>query len=477
MELVGRKKEKKGLLDLLSTDKSELVAVLGRRRVGKTFLVKSTYKGKILFQMTGLYKSTLAEHMERFAKRLGEAYGLDLATLPPRDWFQAFDMLQTLIERQKSKSKKVIFLDEFPWMATNKSRFLTAFTDFWNSFAVDRSDLVIVICGSSASWMIQKVLKNKGGLHNRVTSRIALEPFTLSETELFLQKKGIIATRPDIVQLYMALGGIPYYLDMLQKGESIVQAMDRICFEKDAPLYLEYDELFSSLFNKSIRHQKIIQLLANHPSGITRENLLAATDFVTGGGFSDLLDELTYSGFIKTEIPYGKTSNERIIKLKDFYTLFYLKYIKTYHGKSTGIWAKLSAMPSWKSWSGLAFENVCFRHITNIINALKIGGILNTYHSWTHRGNDEMKGAQIDLLIDRADNVINICEIKFNQTPFVITSDYASKIKTKLASFSHFTKSRKALFVTFITASGLQSNKYSNELVQNEIHLNDLFIE
>ena len=362
-------------------------------------------------------------------------------------------------------------------MATNKSRFLTAFTDFWNSFAVDRKDLVIVICGSSASWMIKKVLKNKGGLHNRVTGRIALEPFSLLETEQFLQKKGIIATRPDIVQLYMAIGGIPYYLDMLRKGESIVQAMDRICFDKDAPLYMEYDELFTSLFNKSIRHQKIIQLLANHPSGMTRESLLAATEFHSGGGFTDLLDELTYSGFIATEIPYGKTSNESIIKLKDFYTLFYLKYIKTYYGKSTGIWAKLSSMPSWKSWSGLAFENVCFRHIDGIIKALKISGILYTYHSWSHRGNDEMKGAQIDLLIDRADNVINICEIKFNHKPFIITADYANKIKTKLASFSHFTKSKKALFITFITGSGLQSNKHSNELVQNEIKLNDLFSE
>jgi len=477
MELVGRKKEKQSLLNFLKTDKSELVAVLGRRRVGKTFLVKSVYQGKILFQMTGLYKSTLDEHMERFAKRLGEAYGLDLATLPPKDWFQAFDMLQTLIERQKGKTKKVIFLDEFPWMATNKSRFLTAFTDFWNSFAVDRKDLVIVICGSSASWMIKKVLKNKGGLHNRVTGRIALESFSLLETEHFLQKKGIIATRPDIVQLYMALGGIPYYLDMLQKGESIVQAMDRICFDKDAPLFMEYDELFTSLFNKSIRHQKIIQLLANQPSGMTRESLLATTDFHSGGGFTDLLDELTYSGFIATEIPYGKTSNESIIKLKDFYTLFYLKYIKTYYGKSTGIWTKLSSMPSWKSWSGLAFENVCFRHIDGIIKALKISGILYTYHSWAHRGNEEMKGAQIDLLIDRADNVINICEIKFNHTPFIITADYANKIKTKLASFSHFTKSKKALFVTFITRSGLQSNKHSNELVQNEIQLIDLFSE
>lgn len=476
MYLIGRKPEKKVLLDILESDKSELVAVLGRRRVGKTYLVKSVYKDSTLFHMTGLYKSTVEEHMDRFAKRLGDAYGLDIATSPHKNWFEAFDMLQTLIEKQKKKSKKIIFLDEFPWMATNKSKFLTAFTDFWNSFAVDRKDLIVVICGSSTSWMIKKVLKNKGGLHNRVTKRIALEPFSLAETEQFLRKKGIVIGRPDIVQLYMALGGIPYYLDMMEKGESTVQAMDRICFDKAAPLYFEYDELFSSLFNNSARHQKIIQILANHPRGMTRENLLTATDFQSGGGFTDLLDELIYSGFITADIPFGKSNNESILKLRDFYTLFYHKYIKPLHGRSVGIWTKLATTPTWKSWSGLAFENVCFYHKASILKSLKIDGILNTIHSWVHRGNDEMQGAQIDLLIDRADNIINICEIKYNHTPYIITADYTQNIKTKLASFSHFTKTKKTLFVTFITASGIQSNKYAQELVQNEVDLNDLFL-
>jgi uncharacterized protein len=476
MDFIGRNQEKKILLDLLQSDKSELVAVLGRRRVGKTFLVKSVYKDKMLFQMTGLYKSTVEEHMERFAKRLGDAYGLEAATSKPKNWFEAFDMLQTLITKQKKNTKKVIFLDEFPWLATNKSRFLTAFTDFWNSFVADRKDLIVVICGSSASWMIKKVLKNKGGLHNRVTKRIALEPFSLAETEQFLRKKGIVIGRSDIVQLYMALGGIPYYLDMIEKGESTVQAMDRICFDKNAPLYLEYDELFGSLFNNSTRHKKIIQLLANHPMGMTRERLLASTDFHSGGGFTDLLDELIYSGFITSEVPFGKSNNESILKLRDFYTLYYHKYIKSLHGKSVGVWTKLSTMPTWKSWIGLAFENVCFYHKGCILRALKIDGILNSCHNWSHRGSEEMQGAQIDLLIDRADNVINICEIKYNQTPYVITADYAQNIKTKLASFSHFTKTKKALFVTFITSSGIQSNKYAQELVQNEVSLHDLFV-
>jgi hypothetical protein len=476
MELIGRHYEQKQLQAKLSSDKAELIAVIGRRRVGKTFLVKNIYAKQMAFHMTGLYKGSVKEHMERFTALLFEAYQKKYDIEQPNNWFEAFDLLKEYIVFNKSKEKKIIFLDEFPWMSTNKSRFLTAFADFWNSFGVNQKNLIVVVCGSSASWMIKKILKNKGSLHNRITDRITLEPFNLFETELFLKKKNIIASRYDIAQMYMAVGGIPFYLDQLNMGESIVQAMDRLFYKKNAILQIEYGELISSLFDRSELHQKIIDILVAHPYGISRMQLINKGKFVSGGGLTDILDELILSGFIHKEVPYGKSIYEALYKIKDPYIFYYHKYVKTNLNVNQKIWDKISTYPSWKSWSGLAFENVCKMHIPQILARLGIQGILTSQHIWYHKGNEEMSGAQCDLIIDRSDNVINVCEIKFTQRPFLISKPYASLLNKKLTAFSHFNKTNKALFLTFISANGIEENMYSRNIVQNVIHLNDLFV-
>jgi uncharacterized protein len=473
--LVGRQIETEQLLSKLDSNKAELVAVLGRRRIGKTFLVNEVYKPNMLFQFTGLFKSNLGDHMSRFAKRLQEAYHGKYDIETPNSWFEAFDLLQQLVEDQKSKSKKVIFLDEFPWMATNKSKFLTAFTDFWNSFASKRKDLIVVICGSSASWMINKVLKNKGGLHNRVTERVKLNPFCLAETKQFLAHNKINYTESEITKLYMVLGGVPYYLSQINKGESVTQAIDRLCFKKDAPMQIEFNELFASLFLKSEVHKKIIEILCTNPTGLSRLNIIQKVKLKSGGSFTYVLEELIHSGFVDCFVPYGKKTNEGLYKVIDFYVLFYQKYIKRHIGTQAKVWEKLSTQASYKSWSGLAFENICMQHITQIYRALKIDGIYATHYAWYHKGSKEMSGAQIDLLIERADNIINICEIKFTQDAFIITKDYAQKLKLKLAAFKHFSKTRKALFTTFITTEKLVNNTYKQDLIQNEVLLASLF--
>lgn len=475
MNFVGREKERERLLKKLKSDRAELIAILGRRRVGKTFLVKEVYRDNLFFHFTGLYKGRLKEQLSRFAKQINESLGTGMAVAIPENWFEAFDLLRSLIEGKKSKKKKVIFLDEFPWMATNKSRFLTAFTDFWNGFAVDRKDLIIVICGSSASWMINKIYKSKGGLHNRVTEKISLAPFKLKEVELFLRKKNIQISKIDIVNLYMVMGGVPFYLEQMEKGESIVQALNRICFEEDGLLQKEYDELFSSLFDNSKKHEKIVEVLSTHPRGLNREDLLKKTKLKSGGGFSAILDELEQSGFISNHTIYGKKKKDKIFKLKDFYTLFYLKYIKKNKSQTTNAWENISLSASWRSWSGLAFENVCFAHIPEIKTALKISGILSDTGTWNAVGTSEMKGSQVDLLFDRSDGIINICEIKFSKTEFIITSDYAKKLREKLLSFQYFTKTKKAIFPTMITTYGLVENKHSNEFIQNEITMAAFF--
>lgn len=476
MEVIGRGFEQKQLQQKLQSEKAELIAVIGRRRIGKTFLIKQVYEKNIVFQMTGLFKGTLPEHMERFTSILFKAYNEKYEIERPVNWFEAFDLLREFVEFNKSKKKKVIFLDEFPWMSTNKSRFLTAFADFWNSFGAWRKDLIIVICGSATSWMIKKVLKDKGSLHNRVTDRITLEQFNLKETELFLSKKNIKASRFETTQLYMAVGGVPYYLDQIQKGESIVQAMDRIFFRKNAILQLEYDELMSSLFERSQLHQKVIEILSAYPNGLTRTNLVTKGKFGSGGGFTEIMNELILSGFIHKEVPYGKTSYEAKYKIKDAYIYFYHKFVKNNKINNQKIWEKLTLMQSWKSWCGLAFENVCKAHIPQILRSLGISGILSQQYIWYHSGNEEMCGAQIDLILDRADNVINLCEIKFTERPFLITKSYANTINKKITAFAHFNKINKPIFITFISAVGIHENSYSRQIVQNTVRLSDLFV-
>ena len=473
MDLIGREPEIESLNNLLSSRKSELCAVVGRRRVGKTFLIKSCFKDQFYFQFSGLYNADLDQHLERCSKAMKEQ--MKLSYLPVlASWFDVFDFLKNHAMRSRLRKKKIIFLDEFPWMATHKSSFLTAFTDFWNSWAAARHDIVIVICGSSASWMINNIFRNKGGLYNRVTERIELQPFHLKETEDFFKAKHLKLKRDDIIKLYMVMGGIPFYLDQV-RDESADQAIQRLYFRKNGILKLEYDELFTSLYDNAVSHESIVHSLSEHTKGLTRTQLIKLHSFITGGGLTRILDELELSGFITRYVPFGKKSKDAIYKLTDPFTLFYVKYVLHTTFRSGNVWTQLTKTPSWQSWSGLAFENICMLHTDKIKRKLKIEGIYTEESKWQHKGNDEMYGAEIDLLIDRADNVINLCEIKYASTPFVIDKDYSEALNKKHASFQFFTKTRKAIFVTLITANGLVKNKYSLDLVTNEVTANDLF--
>lgn len=473
MKIVGRIRAKNTLDQKLQSNKAELIAILGRRRIGKTFLIKHHLKKQIAFHFTGLYQSNLKEHMERFQSQLSHQMNKDTKT--PESWFEAFDLLKDYIEGLRSKKKKVIFLDEFPWMATNRSRFLTAFTDFWNSYATHKTDLMIVICGSSASWMINKVMRNKGGLHNRVTAKITLRAFSLYETEQFLKTKKIVLSKYEILKLYMALGGVPYYLEQVEKGESIVQAIDRLCFHKDGLLRHEYRELMASLFDDSKKHESIIHQLQRYPQGLQRDQLLNKAKIKSGGGATQIMEELETSDFITSFVPFQKKNKEKLYKLKDHYMLFYYKFIKNSTPSSKGLWEKMFAGSSNQAWSGLAFENICHEHIELIKKALNIEGILSKESGWNHRGDTTHKGAQIDLLIDRADQIINICEIKFSDNEYVITSSYAKKLRNKLSAFKHFTKTKKTLFPTMISTFGVYENIHSRDLVQQQVKMGALF--
>lgn len=474
--LIGREKEQSILKDLLTTPESEFVALYGRRRVGKTFLVETVYKKEIVFSITGLNKVNKSLQLENFTNVLNaQLAGIAQIPTPPKSWLKAFDILKHYLEGLEEKGKMVIFIDELPWLSTPKSGFLPALENFWNSWAAKRTDVVLLVCGSAASWMISNIVRSRGGLHNRITKRIRLLPFNLYETERYLKSRNIQLERYDILQLYMVMGGVPHYLKEVRRGQSATQIIDEVCFSKDGLLRDEFLNLYEGLFNKAERYLNVVRALAKHPKGLTRGELMKVTKLTSGGTTSKIFDSLEESGFIIRYLPVGKNIKQALYKLSDPYSAFYLKFIANSRASGEGTWLKKSTSASWKSWSGFAFENLCLAHIPQIKNALKIGGIYTEESSWRKIGTAKESGAQIDLLIDRNDNVINICEIKYAQNEFTITKKYAEELKAKVATFRKDTKTRKTLFLTMITTFGLSQNQYQTSLVHQQIEMNALF--
>jgi uncharacterized protein len=472
--MIGRQQEQVILNEALTSKKSELIAIYGRRRVGKTFLIREHYAKQKIFENSGLFKATLKEQLANFTASLNLASPSNFELKTPTSWFQAFEMLKSLIINHKVKTKKVIFLDELPWMATPKSRFLTAFEGFWNGWASARKDLVVVICGSATSWMIKKIEKSKGGLYNRVTKRMVLKPFTLAEIDQFFKQKNIVLNRRHLTEVYMGLGGVPHYLDQVQKGETPEMIFSRLILNKDGILHTEFENVFDSLFGEKGMHKTVMEIIAKNRYGVTRETLIANLKVKSGGWFTDILEELEASGFIESQVPFAKKTKDARIRVIDNYSLYYLNFRKT---KSPSNTVSAYNTQEWKIWSGLTFENICMYHTKNIVKKLGLSGIKYSVSTWHNSGNVEMKGAQIDLVIDRGDKAINICEIKFNEHPFVITKNYAFELRTKMAAFNHFTKNKKTLFCTFITAGGIAKNEESQALIQSEIVIDDLFTE
>lgn len=470
MKLIGRKNEKLILSEASKSNRPELIAVYGRRRVGKTFLVRNVFQNDICFEISGIHSSSMREQLLNFHIIL-KSKGFN--TNKPGTWIEAFDQLSQYLDTLSGQRKKVVFLDEFPWLDTRKSNFLPAFENFWNSYAQKRQDLIVIICGSAASYVVKKIIKNRGGLHNRLTRKIHLLPFNLNETEQFLQNHLVKLSRYDITQLYMAIGGIPQYLEFIRPGESVAQIIDRLCFAKEGFLRTEFDNVFASLFDMHENHEDIIRALANIRKGLTRNEILKQSKINTGGTMTKTLLELEESGFIEKYVPYGQKSRDALYRIIDEYCLFYLRFIENSIPSATGYWTKLFIQPSYKIWSGFSFETICIKHIDQIKEGLKISGIHSTLGSWFNRNQDE--NAQIDLLIDRDDHVINICEMKFYNTEFTINLEYSKTLTKKMNAFRSSTGTKKNLFMTFITTYGLTDNEYKKQGVQNELVLDDLF--
>jgi uncharacterized protein len=471
-KIIGRQEEIATLNALKNSKKSEFVAIYGRRRVGKTFLIRNVFEEPFSFQLSGVANVGIKQHLTNFHNAYLKLNSDTTLKSPPKDWFDAFNRLSLLLETQKAK-KKVIFLDELPWLDTPQSKFISALEYFWNSWASARTDVLLIVCGSAASWIINELINNRGGLHNRLTERILLKPFTLSETESFLKEKGGNYDRYQLLELYMAIGGIPYYLESVQVNRSVAQNIDRLFFTEGGLLATEYANLYRSLFNNYEKHTMIVEALSQKAKGLTRKDLLALTKLPDGGSMTNLLEELQQSGFIRRYLPFGKSKREVLFQLIDPFTLFYLTFVKDSKADMQGSWLAQLNSPRWQAWSGYAYEYICRYHIDAIKKALGISGVYAEISAW--RSKISEKGAQIDLIIDRNDRIINICEMKFSTKTYTITKSYAENLQNKLMAFRVETDTKKTLFLTMITTFGLTENEYSQRLVNDVIDMKALF--
>ncbi|WP_310555872.1 ATP-binding protein [Flavobacterium sp.] len=472
MIVAGREDEIQIMQNLLKKKDSEFLAVYGRRRIGKTYLIRQVFEQSIVFEANGIHEKEMSQQLESFWMILLEVNPNERPSLP-KTWLQAFSLLKNYINSIESKKKKIIFLDEIAWFETPRSGFLSALQNFWNLFCSKRKDIILIICGSSASWIIDKVINNKGGLHNRITSHIQLMPFTLQETKSFLELSNVKLTLKDIAMLYMSVGGVPYYLKDVKPGQSVPQILDDLFFKPQAILKNEFQNLYASLFKNSNLHIAIIKALATKAKGLTRNELLTATKLASGGSFTKLLDELTVCGFIKIIYPIDKNKEGFLYRLVDEYSIFYYKFLV--NKKVNSNWLQFYNTQSYKIWTGYAFENLCFKHILNIKKALGINGIISNEYSWIYKENENQGGVQIDFIIDRSDNCINILELKFYDALFEMTKKYADEMHYKVSLFKEKTKSRKNIFTTLLTANGVKKNEYYLSAITNELKIEDLF--
>lgn len=472
--LVGRKQEISILEKAYQSERAELIAIIGRRRVGKTFLIKEVYKGIIDFELTGLQAAPKGEQLQNFSYQLAEFMGSRIPIKEPKNWLEAFRMLINYLKEKKTNRKQVVFFDELPWLATPKSGFLRGLSYFWNSWAVNQ-EVVVVVCGSAASWMIQRVVNHKGGLHNRITKRIQLFPFNLLETEQYLRSKHINLNRYQLVQIYMAIGGIPHYLQEIESGKSAIQNINDICFSESGLLRDEFLKLYPALFDNAEKHIAIIRALAKKRQGLNRTAILKQTQLTNGGSLTRVLDELIQSGFIAAYQPFNKKKKDTLYRLTDEYSLFYLQFIEKNLGDKKEVWQRLSQTQTYKSWSGYAYENICLKHVDQIKEALRIGGVYSTASSFYKKGTSDEKGTQIDLLIDRNDQIINLFEIKFYREEVQLSKSDAQVLRDKVTVFQVATKTKKHLFLSLITTFGLNANKHSIGLIDQVLTFDDLF--
>lgn len=478
--MIGRTEEKNYLQSLINEEEPQFVAVYGRRRIGKTYLIRESFEHSFTFEHTGVSNASLnvnslkAVQLEKFQESLAE-FGYKTPE-KIRTWNEAFNGLKEIIKASKDK-KKIIFIDELSWMDTKDSGLIPALESFWNGWATARKekDVILIVCASATYWIMENIIHAKGGLHNRLTGKVHLRPFNLNECKQYLESRKIVFSTHQILLCYMILGGVPFYWSLLKKGKSLPQNIDDLFFADGALLADEYDNLYNALFNKPAQYLKIIDVLSHAKNGLTREEIIKKTHIASSGSFSQKLTELENCDFIRKYIPYGRKNNSCIYQLVDNYTLFYHKFLNQNHFEDH-FWQNQINTPAINSWSGLAFEKVCLEHVPQIKKALGISGVYTDVNAWQCSTDETLgiKGVQIDLMLVRKDQIINLCEMKYSESSFSVTDKFIMGMNEKIKSFREKTKTNYAIHPTLVTTYPVVQNEYAADL-QAIITAEDLF--
>jgi uncharacterized protein len=482
--IIGRSAEKNGLEHAFQSNEAEFITVFGRRRVGKTFLIRHFFNTKncYYFQTTGIYKGTLAQQLTQFAKELGTTFYQGASIQIPTDWMNAFEQLTQAMQTLPKNKKIVLFFDELPWMATRRSGIIQALEYFWNRHWVNNHKIKLIICGSAASWIIKKIIKNRGGLHNRITRKIKLMPFNLHETHLYLNYLKYPCSEQNILKLYMATGGVPFYLKNIKQNYSIDQNINHLFFTPNSLFFDEFDEIFSSLFEHAEQYKAIITVIARHKDGIARSQLEEKSPHIENGGrLTTRLEDLENAGFISRFLPLGNKKRGLFYRLNDEFCYFYLKWIEPIknqlqYNPTADYWKNNLNTPEYYNWLGYTFENICYKHLMQIKKALHIdaASLASPWRYIPSKGSKE-QGAQIDLLFTRPDNAITLCEIKYSDKPFNIDKQYKNILLNKVAVFKMKVEKNKQIFIALIAANGIKKTMYSEEIISNVVNLSDLF--
>lgn len=469
--IIGRREEIEKLEKAYRSDAFEFVAVYGRRRIGKTYLIRNVFED-FTFQYTGIFNISNKLQLEEFFNAL-KSQGLADSDPAPRSWFDAFHLLEQLIEKSPQK-RKVIFIDEMPWMDARNSKFVSALEHFWNGWASARKDVLLIVCGSASSWIINRIFRNRGGLYNRVTYRIHLSQFSLLECEQLCAYHKIPFTRSMILEGYMVMGGVPFYWTKLNPRKSINQNINDLFFKENGELRGEFHYIYASMFNKPEKYVKIVEALAGKKSGLTRDEIIKKTKLKSNGQLSEIIEDLIECGFIRKYCHRNRNIKDALYQLIDCYSLFYFQFLKPGVNTDEEYWMRIMRTPVYNTWCGLSFEKVCLLHTRQIKKALGISGIMANLFSWHVRANDTHPGVQLDLLIDRSDNIINVCEMKYAPSGYTMTKAALENLYTKMSVFSLYAGSQKGIQPVLITSNGAIDNKYSNEII-HQITADQLF--
>ncbi len=470
----GRDEQVRVMNDDIKAKRSSFVAITGRRRVGKTFLIREVYQNNMCFMVTGIQNAEVQMQINNFVYKIKE-YNKEALILGTIDtWQQVFFLLKSYLKSLPKNKKQVIFIDELPWMATAKSGFIQQLAHLWNDYLSMEKHFILVVCGSATSWITQKIINDKGGFHNRVTLPLHLKPFTLSETKKFLESKNLSFTNTGIAEIYMTFGGLPYYLEQIKKGESPMKVIERLCFSETGILKYEYNNLYKALFNNWENHEAVVATLALAHNGLTQDKLLLKSKIAKGGPFTRTINDLVLTGFVTETVPFGMKNRGKVYRLVDEFSVFYHRFMKGNEKKNKDIWQTISNSQQYKIWKGFAFETLCMKHVNEIKTALGIKNVYTETSSITKIGTATQNGFQVDLVIDRKDATINICECKFYESNFEITKKYAQEIKMRKTSFREITGTKKMIVNTFISNENIIQNEHSLEVVDAYLNVGEL---